>query len=86
MRLSILFDLCDERDMGFEVDVEEEGDFPFGRTLLWHEETPLKRLRAGASDSGEHIGPIVGTKRANDDGTVVAKTFLGRIMGGFEAR
>ena len=67
MRLSILFDLCDERDMGFEVDVEEEGDFPFGKTLLWHEETPLKRLRAGASDSGEHIGPIVGTKRANDD-------------------
>ena len=59
--------------MGFEIDVEEEGHFPFGKALLWREEASLKRLHAGASDRREHVGPVIGTKRADCDRTAVAK-------------
>jgi hypothetical protein len=83
-RMSIFFvDLRNKRDMGFEIDIEKEGDFPFGKALLRHEEASLKRLHAGASDRSQHVGPVIGTKRADLDRTAVAKKVPGRVIGGF---
>src|ERR1700676_2554169 len=79
-RMSIFIDLRNERDMGFEVDVQEEGQFRFGKALLWREEASLKRLHADASDRGEHIGPVRGTKRTDFDRTAVTKLLEGRII------
>src|SRR6267143_5401817 len=72
-RSSIFVDLRNERDMGFEIDIEKEGHFPFGKALLWYEEPSLKRLHAGPSDRREHFGPVIGTKRTDFNQTAVAK-------------
>jgi hypothetical protein len=69
--------------MGFEIDIEKKGHFPFGKALLWYEEASLKRLHAGASDRREHIGPVIGTKRTDFDRTAVTKMLEGRIIDGF---
>jgi hypothetical protein len=58
--------------MVFEIDVEEEGDLLLGETLLWHKEAPLERLCAGPPDGREHLGPVIGAKRADFDRTTVA--------------
>src|SRR5712671_3880356 len=82
-RMSIFVDLRNERDMGFEIDNEKKGHFPFGKALLWNEEASLKRLHAGAPDRREHVGPVIGTKRTDFNRTAVAKMLWGRIICGF---
>ena len=78
--VSLVVDLCDERDMVFEIDVEEEGDLLFGEALLWHKEAQPQRLCAGPSDRGEHLGPVIVTKRADFDRTTVAQALDSRIV------
>src|SRR6267154_3883203 len=56
-RMSIFVDLRSERDMGFEIDIEKKGHFPFGKALLWYEEASLKRLHAGPSDRPRAFRP-----------------------------
>jgi hypothetical protein len=51
-------------------------------TLLWREKASLQRLRAGSSDRREHLGSVIGTKRADFNRTTVAKMLDGRIIGG----
>ena len=76
-RVSVFIDFRDERDMVVEIDIEEEGHLLLREALLWHEEAPLKRLRAGPSDRRKHLGPVIGTKRADFDRTTVAKMLDG---------
>jgi len=64
-RMSVFVDLRNERDLGFEIDIEKKGRFPFGKALLWYEEASLKRLHAGAPDRREHVGPVIGMKRTD---------------------
>jgi hypothetical protein len=78
--MPVFIDLRDERDMVFEIDVEEEGQLLLREALLWREKAPLERLRAGPSDRREHLGPVIGTKCANFDWTPVAEALERRIV------
>jgi hypothetical protein len=81
-RRFVFVDLRDQRDMIFEIDVEKKRQLLLRETLLWREKASLQRLRAGSSDRREHLGSVIGTKRADFNRTTVAKMLDGRIVGG----
>jgi hypothetical protein len=74
-------DFRDERDMIFEIDIQEESLLPFRKAFLWYEEAPTQRLCAGSSNRREHLGPVIGTERADFDRAAVAQILDGRILG-----
>jgi hypothetical protein len=70
--VSVFVDFCDEGDMIFEIDVQEESHLALRKAFLRDEEASLQRLGAGSSDGGEHPGPVIGTERADFDRTMLA--------------
>src|SRR3954452_19816948 len=81
--VSLFINLRDERDLAFEIDVEEESHLPLREAFLWREKAPLERLRAGPPDRREHLGPVVGTKRPNLDLATIAEVLNSRIIRAF---
>ena len=57
--------------------------FSRSEALLWHEETPLKRLHAGPPNRRKRAGPFIGKKGTNSDWTIVAKMLENQILGDF---
>src|SRR5437879_3094689 len=63
----------DDRDMIFEIDVQEEGALLVREVTLHDEETALQRLCAGLSDRSEHVSLILPPERADFDLAAVAE-------------
>jgi hypothetical protein len=70
----------DNRDMIFEVDVQEEGTFLVREVALHDEEAALQRLRAGLSDCSEHVSLINPPERADFDLATVAEKLACSIV------
>ena len=74
-RAAVLIDLRHERDMAFEIDVEEESDLLVRETFFWPEETPLNRLGTRSSDRGQHPVLVTGMKRADFNRPAITEMF-----------
>src|SRR5437763_14639506 len=74
-RAAVLIDLRNERDMAFEIDVEEESDLLVRETFFWPEETPLNRLGTRSSDRGQHPVLVTGMKRADFNRPAITEMF-----------
>src|SRR5260370_31969265 len=63
----------DNRDMIFEIDVQEEGALRIREVAFHDEEAALQRLCAGLSDRSEHVSLILPPESADFDLAAVAE-------------